>query len=199
MILVGCGFWAQIEDTNHLIWHGFTTFGVIRAFIMTCLGIYAWKCSQWLSKQRLTNRGRVLLTAIELSLHMIVVVSMMYRSNRYYRLFCALLFAAAVTITISGQSYTARCFKQSKVTNFLGEWSMTIYVVHMTINILLYRYFESPYEYYRQMKYIYGLLVILVSIAFLYLARWINYVAPKAALQARSIFIGDDANSKIEE
>lgn len=197
-ILIGCGFWTQIGDSSHLLWHGFTTFGVIRTFIMTCAGIYAWKGAKWLSKQKISNKGRWILTVAEISLHIIVVISMAYRNNRYYRMFLALLFTLSIIITLSQQGYTAKWFKQNKITDFLGEWSMTIYVVHKAIGIFLYKFYESPYEYYRQ-KYIFGVLVILVSLAALYLARWINHIAPIIVTKARSIFIDEAGTPKISK
>lgn len=197
-ILIGCGFWTQIGDSSHLLWHGFTTFGVIRTFIMTCAGIYAWKGANWLSKQKISNKGRWILTVTEISLHIAVVISMVYRNNRYYRMFLALLFAFSIMITLSQQGYTAKWFRQNKVTDFLGEWSMTIYVVHKAIGIFLYKFYESPYEYYRQ-KYIFGVLVILVSLAALYLARWINHIAPIIVTKARSIFIDEAGTPEISK
>lgn len=83
LILIGCGFWAQLDDPYHFIWHGFTTFGVIRAFIMTSIGIYAWEASRWLSKINFTKSGRAVLTFIELSLHIVAVITMTYSSSRY--------------------------------------------------------------------------------------------------------------------
>ena len=197
-ILIGCGFWAQIKDSDYAIWHGFTTFGVIRAFIMTCVGIYVWKCAKWLAGKKFTNKGRMLLTVVEISLHVIAVISMMYRNTRYYRMFLAVLFSIAITITISQQSYTVQWFKQSKITNFLGEWSITVYVIHQPINILLYRYFETPYEFYR-IKFIYGALVIAVSLAFLYLARWITHITPKITAKMRSVLINNETDPKTKE
>lgn len=195
-MLIGCGFWAQIEDTSHLLWHGFTTFGVIRTFIMTCAGIYAWKGAEWLSKQKISAKGRKILTFLEISIHTIAIISMTCRSTRYYRMFLALLFTIAITITLSHQGYTAKWFRQNKVTDFLGEWSMAIYVIHKSVGIFLYKFYESPYEYYR-LKYIYGVLVVFASLVILYLARWINHTAPRVAEKARSIFIDDELSSKI--
>lgn len=196
MILISCGLWAQVEDTNHLLWHGFTTFGIIRTFIMTCAGIYAWKGAEWLSQQKISKRGRWVLTVIEVSLHIVVVVSMVYRNNRYYRMFIALLFTIAIMITLSQQGYTAQWFKQSRVTSFLGEWSVTIYVIHVSISTFLYKFYESPYEFYK-VKYVYGVLVILASLVILYLARWINHTAPKIAIKIRSILIDEERDPKI--
>jgi len=195
-IIIGLGFWTQTKDTSHLLWHGFTTFGVIRAYIMTCAGIYAWKCAQWLSNKRFTVKGKAILTVVELGLHLVAVTSMMYRSNRYYRMFLALLFAAAVAITLSQQSYTAKWFRKNRFTSFLGEWSVTIYVTHHLVMDLLYRYFETPYEFYR-IKFIYGALVVTVSLMLLYFARWLTHTAPKVTAKMRSVLINNEPDPKI--
>lgn len=108
-------------------------------------------------------------------------------------MFLAVLFAVAITITISRQSYTTRWFQQSAVTDFLGEWSMSIYVIHLPIRNLLYKFCETPYELYR-LKYIYGALVIAVSLALLFFARYIKRTAPKIAAGVRSSFVNEGVN-----
>lgn len=189
MMLAGLGLWANLDDVDHMLWRGFTNFGVIRTFIMTCLGIYAWRAAQRLSEISMTSRGRLFLTFVELSCHAIAIGSMMYRNTRYYRLFCALLFVIAITITLSRQSYTATLFSgKNAVTSFLGEWSMSIYITHIPIRNLMYRLFDSPYEFYRT-KYVYGAIVIVVSLVFLYLGRWVTKSVPVFSKKLRSAFI----------
>lgn len=196
-ILMGFGLWAQLDDTDHFLWRGFTTFGVIRTFIMTAIGIYAWKASKWLSRVNFTKSGRMTLTIIELSLHIFAVISMAYRSGRYHRILLAAVFAVAIVITLSQRSYSMQWFRQSTITNFLGEWSMTIYLTHFPIKDWLYKYFESPYDFYK-MKYVYGILVILVSLALLYFARWIIRVAPKVTAKMRSVLVDEGTNPKAQ-
>lgn len=189
MILAGLGLWANLDDVDHMLWVGFTNFGVIHTFIMTCLGIYAWRAAQRLSEISMTPRGRLFLTFVELSCHAIAIGSMMYRNTRYYRLFCALLFVIAITITLSRQSYTAALFSgKNAITSFLGEWSMSIYITHIPIRNLMYRHYDSPYDFYRT-KYVYGAIVIVVSLAFLYLGRWLTKSVPVFFEKLRSAFV----------
>lgn len=68
---------------------------------------------------------------------------------------------------------------------------MTIYVTHVPIRDFFYKYFESPYDFYST-KYLYGIVVAITSIAFLYFGRWINHVSPKVALAMKKIFIADE-------
>lgn len=190
-ILIGCGFWAQLDGTYYLIWCDFTTFGVIRAFIMTSIGIYAWEASRWLSRINFTKSGKVALTIIEVSMNIFAVISMMYSSNRYYQMLSAVLFAMSTAISVSQSSYTV-C--NNSITDFLGEWSMSIYISHMPIRDLCYSFFESPYEFYK-IKYIYGILVIIVSLVFLFFARWIISAAPKSIAKVKNFFVNEGSDS----
>lgn len=192
-VMIALGMWKNIENADNSLWMYFTTFGVIRAFISTCVGMYAYMAAQWLSKKELTFTAQVILTIIELSVNVFAVLSMAYRSARAYRLFCILLFGVSIAISLSNQSLTAQWFNRNskRVTGFLGEWSMTIYVTHVPIRDFFYKYFESPYDFYST-KYLYGIVVAITSIAFLYFGRWINHVSPKVALAMKKTFIADE-------
>lgn len=199
-ILLGCGFWANLSDVNHFLWRGFTTFGVIRILISTCLGMYAWESAKWFMNVKFSKKGTFALTIIELACHVIAVLTMVYSGSKFYRMLCALLFALATAITLSRKSYTAEWFSGkhiSSISRFLGEWSMAIYISHMPIQQFLFRYFETPYEFYR-IKYVYGIVIIIVSLMFLFLGRWINHVTPKISEKLRSIFIENENYSEIQ-
>lgn len=182
-LLLGLGLWKNLDSANIKLWIYFTSFGVIRAYISTCFGIYAYLLAERMSKKRLTHSARLLLTIIELAVNVLAILALMYRSARDYRLFCILLFTVSVSISLSNQSFTAQLFNKSnkRITAFLGELSMTIYVTHWTVRGIFYKFFESPYDFYRT-KYVYGIVVIITSIAFLYLGRWIKHESPKVAL-----------------
>lgn len=192
-VMIALGVWKNIETADNNLWLNFTTFGVVRAFISTCVGMYAYMIARWLSKKKLNFSARVMLTIIEITFNVLAVLSMAYRPARAYRLSCILLFAVSIVISLSNQSFTAQWFNcnSKKITDFLGEWSMTIYVTHVPIRDLFYKYFESPYVFYNT-KYIYGIVVIITSIAFLYLGRWLNHVSPKVALAMKKAFIADE-------
>ena len=132
-LLIGYGFWGAVDDSNHYLWRGFTTFGVMRVFLATCLSYYTWRLSVKLAQIKFTSAGRFLLTFIELSCHAMAVVIAMYTNTRYYRWITTLLFVIGIAITLSNHSYTANLFKQSKLTNWLAELSMAIFFIHMPV------------------------------------------------------------------
>lgn len=58
-IVIGLGVWRFIDVAGVKLWMGFITFGTFRAWIITCLGYYAYKLSIRLKNAKFNTPGGV--------------------------------------------------------------------------------------------------------------------------------------------
>ena len=150
-IVVGLGMWRFIDDASVKIWIGFTTFGTFRAWIVICTGYYALRMAYHLKGIHFNNKGKLVLTAIELLCHLFAIWVMLSKNTRYYQWCCLLVFIIATAIELSGHSRFNDFLNKIPFIGFLGELSMCIYLTHGTVwKIWLFRY-PDPYEMYSHM------------------------------------------------
>lgn len=170
-ILVGFGLWSQFENINYKNWIGFTTFGVLRVFIVMCLSFYCCKLISNIENIKLTAGGKIFLSAVEWLLYGASLYLIMNFNTRPFRWLTILIFFFAVAITMSGNCYSNRIFSHSKITDYLGEMSLGLYLTHYPI----YRMFKSvwiePYEMFRH-KLLYGAVVLIAANIFLWVVKW---------------------------
>lgn len=146
VILIGYGYWRHIPKGNHEIWIGFTTFGLLRVFVLVCLSWYCWRLVLRLRAVRFTPVGIAFLTVSEVSLYLGALALLMNFDSRNFRWVITLMFLLAVAISVSGASFTKKIFPAGKVSRALGELSMGIYLTHYPIMRVYKHIWPQPYD-----------------------------------------------------
>lgn len=160
------GFWKNMDTADKDLWIGFTTFGVLRVFLLMCLGYYVYALSMRLQKMSLSRYARVWLTVCEFLCIGISLVNMNFFSTRYFRYENILLFSVAIIIAYSGQSFSGKIFAVESVTKYLGELSLGVYLIHDPILKVFRQIYPDPYVMYAH-KFVYLLAVLVISAVFL--------------------------------
>lgn len=169
-VLVIYGYWRQCASANNMVWVGFTTFGMLRVFVLTCLAYYCYCAIQWLKRLNFTKSGMWLLTVCEAACFFLVFLIVLNPDNRPLRYAGTLLLCIGCSITISGKSFSTVIFPDSRWTRYLGELSFAIYLTHYTILDVFRFRFPKPNEMYSH-KYSFVLMVAVVSALFLPLVK----------------------------
>lgn len=188
-ILFGYGFWANLEDTNHYLFHGFTTFGVMRVFMVTCIAYYIWCLSEKLNTMEFTRMGSLLLSIVEVGCHIIVIWIAMRINTREFRWCSTLLYAIAISITLSSCSYSAVLFKQSKITDWLGEFSMSIYLIHIPVRFAFLSVCNNDSDKLLELFVPYVIAVFAASIVFMYGMKGFLYLWKKYTPKFKNVII----------
>lgn len=139
-MMVGFGLWRHAESAHPKLWAGFTTYGMIRIWVLSCLGYYCWKLYRRIREKQFTKPGRWTLTICELSCYAIVIPIMYFFSSYNFYWAATLLMIPAFAITVSGKSYTSKLFPSTGLTTYLGELSFSIYLTHYQL-LSLYHHF----------------------------------------------------------
>ena len=141
-LIVGFGFWRMTENGAVEDWIGFTTFGMLRTWLVYGCGYFCLKLSQWLADVPFTRAARLALTGLELLCHVFAMLVMFFVDSRYWQWCTLLAFFAAVAIEKSGHSlFGAALERFAPVTGFLSQLSLCIYLTHWPVT----RYFEMLY------------------------------------------------------
>lgn len=166
-ILIGYGFWAHLQDVSNEAWIGFTTFGVLRVFLIMCLAWYCYQLALLIKRTKFTKKGVWILTLCEGMAYSAVIVIIMYGESRNFKWCATLLLIFAVALSMSQKTYLyAFCTKLNySFTSWLGRISLGIYLTHETI-IGLYTYFyPNKYDMYRE-KVAYMIVCLITAIVF---------------------------------
>lgn len=132
-LVMGFGYWMHLPSANTESWMGFTTFGTFRTWLLMCLGYYCLPMGRKLAQIPFNQLGKALLSLCEILIHVFAVAVMVYRAERYYQWLLTLLFMVSIAIAISGHSYLAKIMDGSKTAVFLGNLSMSVYLVHTPV------------------------------------------------------------------
>lgn len=169
-ILVISGYWVHCESALYTKWIGFTTFGVLRVFVLTCLAYYCYCAVQWLKGLDFTKNGMRFLTICEAACFLLLFLIILNPDNRPLRFAGILLLCIGCSITISGKSFSTSLLADARWTRYLGELSFAIYLTHRTIVRVYSFHFPDPYEMYSH-KYSFVLTVTVISALFLPLVK----------------------------
>ncbi len=166
-ILIGYGYWRNAVDVRNGAWIGFTTFGVMRVFIVMCLAWYCYRLALKIEKTRFTQKGILFLTLCEMAAYGAVLIIIMYGTTRNFRWLATLILLFGVALSTSKKTYIYILSTKinSTVTSWLARLSFGIYLTHEAI-IKLYTYFyPDKYDMYRQ-KFAFLLLCLVVAVIF---------------------------------
>lgn len=108
---------------------------LIRALAGVCLGVAAYRASEYLKKIQIGPRGEMLLTVAG-AFSMIAAVRLMgYRDNDAVPL-QFILFMIFITISTGGKSLFARRLPQ-KPMQIAAEFSLSLYLTHTTVRLII--------------------------------------------------------------
>ena len=129
-LILGVGVWRHVPSDNTQDWIGFTAFGTFRAWLVMCLGYYCLRLGKRLSAAPVNRRGQWLLFGVECVMHLLLLWICLYRNTKYYQWLAILLFMLSIAIAFSGKSYLEQLLRRVRFVPFLGELSLSIYLVH---------------------------------------------------------------------
>ena len=119
-------------------WSGILYSGNLRAFAVLSLGAVCWQATQWLIRIPFTKLGRGMLSLVEVTCYLLVVVGANLHSHKALSFVMVAFLAVGITITFSKKSLTGTCFDK-KICYWLGNFSLTVYLQHIMIR----KYFEK--------------------------------------------------------
>ena len=166
-ILVGYGFWRNLENAANEEWVGFTTFGVVRVFIVMCLAWYCYCLALLIEKANFTKKGIWLLTLCEITAYGMVFLIILHGSTRNFRWLATLILLFAVALSASKRTYlyAASTKLNHTLVSWLGRISFDIYLTHETILQLYVYFYPDKYIMYRQ-KFTYMFVCIVTAVIF---------------------------------
>ena len=147
-VLVTYGYWRHTESAYNAAWIGFTTFGVLRVFVLTCLAYYCYCATRKLGQIQFTRSGTLLLSICEASCFLLIFLITLFSSDKSIRFAGTLILCIGCTITISGKSFSTRLFPNSRMSRYLGKLSFSIYLTHWTVYKWFCFCFPNPSELY---------------------------------------------------
>lgn len=148
-LILGYGIWRHISIGTTQAWMGITTVGTFRAWLAMNEGFFCVAAARRLSSIPPNRRGRTVMTAVEVGLHVFCLWAMLHRDTRYYQWLVTLSLALALAIALSGNSYLNRLLEKVRVVPFLGEISLSIYLVHYVVLLAyqrLWQRLDGSYE-----------------------------------------------------
>lgn len=118
------------------VWTGFAFKGLIRGFAEIMLGTFAYYLAKKLSEYKNNlNKYRILLTIIEWSLYISVMLFIILTVNEKYEFTALIALFFGIVISYSDVTYSSKLFN-NKIFYFLGKLSLPIYLSQISaINI----------------------------------------------------------------
>lgn len=165
-MLCGFGYWVNMADASIKQFLGLFTFGTLRVYLLICCGIISYLFYENVLKQlQFTVFGKWILTLIEILLYTGVFVIACERSTRNWQYVCICAITIAIAISFSNHSYTAVVFKSNRITNFLADYSLGIFLTHMTVLDV----FEEIYPKVEiRLNYEMNFMVVMLVVSFVY-------------------------------
>ena len=107
-VVIGTGYWMNLEKTLGNMWLGLFTFGMLRVYLLTCFGIFAYWITRRLKQFHFTTLGRWCLTVLEPLGYLWCIVAVFALKSRKYQFCFILAITLTIAITLSGKSSTAK-------------------------------------------------------------------------------------------
>ena len=177
-LMIGFGYWMHLPSADTEKWIGFTTFGTFRTWLIFCLSVYCLQLGKKLAEVPFSKAGRILLTSAEMLIHLIALSVMVVRAERYYQWLLTLLFVLSIVIAISGHSYLAKILEKTKLIHWLGELSMSIYLVHTAVICLFRNWYDMSGWSYGELVPVFAA-VLGVSVLHYFGTKWLLVVTEK--------------------
>lgn len=186
--LIGVAYWLNLEDTRYNDFLGFITFGQLRVYILTCLGIYSYWIYTYLIKINFSAAGRALLTSIELLSYILCLFLTYSETSQNIELCIMLMLVCALAISFSGKSYSTQWVPSGKFTSFCASFSLVVYLSHSPVRKIYNATLRTTEEHDAQAfeYFIFAIAVALVAYGIIIL---FNRIKPALIQIIRSIFL----------
>ena len=191
-IIVGYGFWRHVESADLTKWIGFTTFGTLRVFMLTCIAYYLVLAINVMKDMSYTRLGQWILGGIELLCHVCAIAMMACVNTRYFRWAATLVFSIAIVISLSNKAITARWFKSNRITNVMSALSMEIYLSHWLVLQAFKLKFSSTEELFAQKGWFF-LAVAVTGVLFHLFMKWFWKIWPMVKSAAKNKLYAENA------
>lgn len=184
-LIMGYGFWRHLDSASTQVWIGFTAFGIFRTWLVICLSYYVVRMAQYLKNICLKPLGIWLLTAAEVTLQMWSLWMIFNRDTRFAQWLTTLLMMLALTIALSGQSMLVRWLNKSRIVDYLGKLSMSVFLVH--VPVLQYYQWKVDIRNASAVELIPLFAAIaVVSVCHYHITNWLIQITPKVLAGLRS-------------
>lgn len=176
-LVAGFGFWMHVASADTQGWIGFTNFGTFRTWIIMCLSFYCIPLSEKLAAYPFNRLGKALLTAVEILIHLFAFLVIFYRATRHWQFLLTALFMLSISIALSGHSYLAKVLEKSRAVSFLGELSMSVYLVHVPVLWVFRHLFDISRWSYWQCVPVFAAVLATAAVHY-FVTKWIIWVGP---------------------
>lgn len=169
-IIMGYGIWRHLENGGPYDWMWVTAFGTFRVYLLMCCAYFCYELSKKIKEMRYTKAGRIVLTVAEFCGYLLTLYIAEFYTSRNCKWLATLIFVLVLAITISCKSYSCDIFRDSKMTRFLGELSLGVYLGHFPVGQLLVYFYPNPDEFLAQ-KWLYLACVLVAGYLVIVLAK----------------------------
>ena len=166
----------------------FFTIGMLRIYILTCLGIFSYWICKKMKATHFSRTGRWTLTILELLGYTICVLIMLHRKGIYYQLCFSLTIMMIVAVSFSGKSFAGSILPANGLTNFCAELSLNLYLSHWPIVAAFRHIFKDVDDLYRQ-KFIFLCCALAAALAYTYIMRGVFKLLPIIKEKLRSVML----------
>lgn len=191
-MMAGFGAWRNLEDVYVGSWIGFTTFGMLRVWVVYGCAYYSLRLSEWLQGINFNRRGKLALTALETLCHLFAILAMLHFESRNFQWCTLLALLVAVSISLSGHSlWNTALQKLAGPIRFLGSFSLSIYLTHRPLEHL----FVSRMTVEDMYAHVWQLSALMLAFALAYhlAMTWLIGFCRKNAPKIKAVFIQPDA------
>lgn len=187
-IIFGSGWWMNLESDSILVFHTFSTFGMIRVYLLTCCGILSYNICKRLKASSFSKVGMELLTIAEVSGYMLCILISCYRNSREYQFCFILITTITLAISFSRKSFAGSMLPANNFTNFCAELSLGIYLTHdIVLKVFKYTY-PNVNDLYRQ-KFVFLYCALAVALAYTYIMRGVFKMLPIVKEKLKSVLL----------
>ncbi len=163
-------------------WRGFCYKGLLRALGVLCTGVICYAVCNRIRQVRFSTLGKILLTVLELSCFLTMIVWCYGHRGSRMDYVMLLLLAAAVVVVCSGQSLISGFF-QKPYFYFFGKLSLPLYLGHNYWSHALPRLF--PKQDYAQLYPKYAAAAAVTTAGIYFAAKGMRKIAPSFFRQCR--------------
>lgn len=187
-LIIGFGYWMNIESASVTSFLGFATFGMFRVYMLTCVGILSFYICERIKGITFSKGGKILLTCCELIGFVLCIIISCFRGTRNYQFCFIAITMVAIALSFSGKTYTARIAISRGVSSFFCEYSLCIYLSHESVRrVFAAVYLDLSTMYQKWLTFF----VVTLSVALIYLLfmRLFLSVLPRIEENIRKRFV----------
>lgn len=187
-VVFGTSLWMNMTSNNHAKVYTFFTFGMLRVYVLTCVGIFSYWICQKLKEISFTRTGRKVFTLMELGGYAVCIWIACCKGSRLFQ-FCFILIATFVlAASFSGKSFAGSILPANKFTNFCAEYSFSLYLSHYPV-LRIFRYtYEDIDDLYSQ-KFVFLICALTAALVYTFIMRGAFKMLPIVKQKLRSVML----------